>query len=350
VTIVAVTVHIAITEEEAHNPLMQQALSAGMATSLDMAEDQVRVASVNGVAIANSRRILQAQELQEDGVAVEFHIKAPSGDAATVNAIKASITTAVTSGATVRSIKAKAETAQVLPDSLASMVEEAPAPVMSTVTVIVTSPPSPLPTPPPTSAPTDSPTLIPTSPTAAPSSHADAPVPTPPPTLPPTEAATEAAANPVLQQLVTGGGLNQLIGDAGTGYSVGDHLHVGTAESGWTTPATIEVTAVDEAGGVTGVALVDGGVFTGEDVSGHYNLSPAQATLLMKSRESTVKNQTAKSDPRTNLAIAASATALFALVAVAVAMKRRTVSAAEAAVVDLSDEAYMLTLKATGIL
>jgi hypothetical protein len=145
-------------------------------------------------------------------------------------------------------------------------------------------------------------------------------------------AAINVAADPV--ELVVGNGLN--FQEAGAGYSVGDQVEVGTAESGWITPAMIEVAAVDEAGGITDVTLVDGGSFVGEDGTGNYKLPEPTSEegklveLLMKASASSAReSQATKVGSAGKLSIAASATALFALVAL-VAVKRRAVKAADA--------------------
>ena len=51
--------------------------------------------------------------------------------------------------------------------------------------------------------------------------------------------------------------------------------------------ATLEVTAVDDQGGITDATIIDGGAFEGDDLAGEYNLDGAQAQLLMMAKKQT---------------------------------------------------------------
>jgi hypothetical protein len=111
------------------------------------------------------------------------------------------------------------------------------------------------------------------SPTAAPT---DAP--TSKPTEPPTDAeATET-------QLAVGSNLEVIA--TGIHYALGDELRLGEDTEGWARPALVEVTGVNENGGATAAAIIDGGSFTGDNILGNYNLTPVHAALLMMSSSS----------------------------------------------------------------
>ena len=73
----------------------------------------------------------------------------------------------------------------------------------------------------------------------------------------------------------------------GSGYEVGDRLVLGSGVDGWDTPAVLEVTTTNSEGGITGAEVVDGGLFSGDDITApnNYQLDNAQAELLMMAKK-----------------------------------------------------------------
>jgi hypothetical protein len=89
---------------------------------------------------------------------------------------------------------------------------------------------------------------------------------------------------PTETQLVVGASLGII--DTGNHYALGDEVRLGEDTDGWARPAVVEVTGVDEDGGITATAIVDGGSFTGDNILGNYNLKLVHASLLMLSSSS----------------------------------------------------------------
>jgi hypothetical protein len=98
-------------------------------------------------------------------------------------------------------------------------------------------------------------------------------------TTSPTDAPTEAPTKTLGHNLIVG--KNLVVASTGSGYANGDKYSIGDSAGGWTTPAELAVTSVDESGGITGLVVEDGGNFNG-DVIGQYNLNkPVESELLM---------------------------------------------------------------------
>jgi hypothetical protein len=74
--------------------------------------------------------------------------------------------------------------------------------------------------------------------------------------------------------------------DPGQRYSVGDHIQIGDESPAWAELAVVEVTGVDEDGGITTTSIVEGGRFTGEDILGNYELTPFETALLLMASSS----------------------------------------------------------------
>jgi hypothetical protein len=111
---------------------------------------------------------------------------------------------------------------------------------------------------------------------------------------------------------------------AGSGYSVGEQVSVGGDVEGWEVPAVMQVTEVDENGGVIGVGLIEAGDFNGEDGSGQYNLDPKSASLLLQALAQS-KEPSAGAVYSKTIVTAASA-AMLAVVVGVLLMKRRAVT------------------------
>jgi hypothetical protein len=106
--------------------------------------------------------------------------------------------------------------------------------------------------------------------------------------------APEATTTNTKVKLTVGNGLN--ISSAGTGYSVGDTVHVGgDSAEGWHKVAKLKVTDVDQNGGIAAVEIADSGLFTGGDVRGDYDLVPAPdaAAMELMSHTASAKHPTA---------------------------------------------------------
>jgi hypothetical protein len=65
---------------------------------------------------------------------------------------------------------------------------------------------------------------------------------------------------------------------------VGDQFKIGEGVDGWTTPALVGVSAVDECGSITEDTLTEGGAFTGGAGLATYNLDGNSAALLLMAR------------------------------------------------------------------
>jgi len=158
--------------DEASNPVMQEALTTGMANSLGLNPENVKIISINGEPLARSRRRLT-------DVDIKFQITSDDSDASAVQQLKADLETAATEGSIVANIQKAANEKGVLTTKLQSMKRELDKPVVETksvqkeVDVIVlkslatptatdTATPTAAPTAPAPSAPT------PTTPTAPP--------------------------------------------------------------------------------------------------------------------------------------------------------------------------------------
>jgi len=161
------------------------------------------------------------------------------------------------------------------------------------------------------------------------------------PTYSPTEVivgsfADDILSTPDLNDFDAGGiyhlGGHVVVADPGTFYTEGEEVLVGAGNPGWTTPAKLVVTSVDEAGGVIDLDVKDGGLYTGDRGSapGDYDLTPVEASLLLKARSSspaTAQTKTKKSDLSASeyrtVGIIGVASSLLALVAIVVLVSRR---------------------------
>jgi hypothetical protein len=109
----------------------------------------------------------------------------------------------------------------------------------------------------------------------------------------------------------------------GNGYTVGQRFKIGVGAPGWDVPATVAVSAVGADGNVLSLDIVESGIYSGEDGTGDYNLTPEDAALLMKAKQ---EGQQEKNTPAT-VALAGTAAAFLALFAVVV-VKRQQVTGA----------------------
>jgi hypothetical protein len=116
------------------------------------------------------------------------------------------------------------------------------------------------------------------------------------------------------------------------------------------TPAKLVVTSVDEAGGLIDLDVTDGGLYTGDNMLGNYDLTPVEASLLLKARSSsptTAQTKTNKSDLSASktrtveimgvatgllAAVAIVALGLLAVVVIVALMKLRKIKAMPVAV------------------
>jgi hypothetical protein len=144
------------------------------------------------------------------------------------------------------------------------------------------------------------------------SDHLHLPVYTLEPTAPPTPAPEAKQLNSF--ELKDGGG---------NGYTVGQRFKIGVGAPGWDAPATVAVSAVGADGNVLSLDIVESGIYSGEDGTGDYNLTPEDAALLMKAKQG---GQQEKNTP-TSVALAGTAAAFLALFAVVV-VKRHQVTGA----------------------
>jgi hypothetical protein len=129
-------------------------------------------------------------------------------------------------------------------------------------------------------APTASPTEATEAPTASPTEETEMP------TTVPTHAPTAVLSEPVPTVTTLRTGASMPIVDPGRSYSVGDHIRIGDASPAWAAPAMVEVTGVDENGGITTTSVVDGGSFIGDDILGQYDLTPFETSLLLMASNS----------------------------------------------------------------
>jgi hypothetical protein len=156
------------------------------------------------------------------------------------------------------------------------------------------------------------------------------------PTSSPTASPTDILSTPDPHDFDAGGsyhlGGHLVVADPGTFYTEGEEVLIGAGNPGWTTPAKLVVTSVDEAGGLIDLDVIDGGLYTGDRgiASGDYDLTPVEASLLLKARSSspaTAQTKTKQSDLSASeyrtVGIIGVASSLLALVAIVALVSRR---------------------------
>jgi len=102
----------AITKDEAQNPVMQEALTTGVAASLGLQPESVKILSINGQSL--SRRRLTS-------VSIEFQITSNSDDTAAADQLKTDLETAAAEGSVVANVQEAANDRDVLVQSLYDM-------------------------------------------------------------------------------------------------------------------------------------------------------------------------------------------------------------------------------------
>lgn len=103
-----------MTEEEAKNPAMQEALTTGVAQSVGKDPADVKINSINGKATTRRRRRLT-------DVKIEFELMSNSDDANAADQLKADLETAATEGSIVAKVQEAANERGVLVKSLQEM-------------------------------------------------------------------------------------------------------------------------------------------------------------------------------------------------------------------------------------
>merc|ERR1711865_172215 len=88
---------------EANNPVMQEALTTGVANSLGKDPADVKITSIDGVAITRRRRLTD--------VKIEFEVVSNSDDADAADQLKTDLETAATEGSIVANVQANAQLA-----------------------------------------------------------------------------------------------------------------------------------------------------------------------------------------------------------------------------------------------
>jgi hypothetical protein len=122
-----------LSEEEAFDPVVQQALVQGFSTSIGVDPTDMSIASVGAIVLL--RRLQHAGDAPAGdapapSVEIIFQIKSPR-DVSTVAAIKDIITTAAIEGSIVANIQQAASNAGVLTPAMSIMAREQPAPPVS---------------------------------------------------------------------------------------------------------------------------------------------------------------------------------------------------------------------------
>jgi len=147
--VVVVPISFPLTTEEAADPVMQKSLKNGMAKSLGVDEENVRITKINGQAVAQQRRLTDVE--------IEFKVIAESTD---TTALESTIKEAATEGHIVANVQQEASSNGVLTPSLKYMDRKIAEPTIAketikvTVVVVKDAPP----TAPPTASPTAPPT------------------------------------------------------------------------------------------------------------------------------------------------------------------------------------------------
>jgi hypothetical protein len=130
VAIVKATMGFPLTQAQATNLVMKLAIEDGVANSLGLDGDLVKIVSAGGVKVR--------RRLVED-LAIAFEIQSPAGaDTAQADVLKSNLATAATSGALVTHVQAEAASAGVLVESLKSMTAALPAPAIEIATKSIT--------------------------------------------------------------------------------------------------------------------------------------------------------------------------------------------------------------------
>jgi hypothetical protein len=220
VAVISTALSFPLTVVEASNDVMKRSIEAGFAASLGLGPEACTITMIAGVVVDRVRRSRHLHESsiirsgdrsgagldskrtlgrRLDDLQIVFDVQSASRDAAEMEALKDSITTAAQDGAIVANVQAKAVTNGVLVESLKWMTRELAAPTMiateKNVTVLqpvrITST---------TSTPTASPTK---SHVALPSRS---PIPTPSTEMVPTDSPTDSPTGPSLVKMCGGVG------------------------------------------------------------------------------------------------------------------------------------------------
>merc|ERR1711865_1111017 len=107
------TLAFPITAAEAKNPVMQEALTTGVANSLGKDPADVKITSIDGVAITRRRRLTD--------VKIEFEVVSNSDDADAADQLKTDLETAATEGSIVANVQEAANEKGVLVQALQDM-------------------------------------------------------------------------------------------------------------------------------------------------------------------------------------------------------------------------------------
>jgi hypothetical protein len=130
VATVKATVGFPLTQAEATNPVMKLAIESGVARSLGLGADLVKILSAGGVSMR--RRLV-------DNLAIEFEIQSPAGaDDAQAEILRSNLGAVAISGALVTHVQAEAALAGVLVASLKNMPVVLPTPTVEIASKSVT--------------------------------------------------------------------------------------------------------------------------------------------------------------------------------------------------------------------
>lgn len=155
--VVVVPISLPLSTEEAQDPVMQKSLTDGMADSLGVDKNSVKIDTIDGVPVA-SRRLA-------DDIEITFKVEAKEATDATK--LASTIEAAATSGHIVANIQEQAAQNGVLTPAMKDMPRALPPPVTKQETITVEVTVIEVITPAPTTAPTAAPTASPTAPTHA---------------------------------------------------------------------------------------------------------------------------------------------------------------------------------------
>jgi hypothetical protein len=114
VSVLQTALTFSLTETEAKDPVMQQAVEEGVAASMGLDPHKVSITHINGVAV-------ESRHLSDTGVEYTFQIESASGEAAAVEVLQKRLEEAATEGSIVANVQKKAAEKGKLSDSLKEM-------------------------------------------------------------------------------------------------------------------------------------------------------------------------------------------------------------------------------------